>query len=106
MINISQSGCKCISLNARSIVNEMDELKRSVEEVEPDVIGITETWTTLPGYRMFRKDSKLRRGGGVIMYISESIQACEIQLKSEVNFNEDVWCRIETQGGKITVGGI
>ena len=67
----------------------MDELKRSVKEVEPYIIGITETWTrpdtghaefTLPGYRMFRKDRKLRRGGGVIMYISESIQACEIQL--------------------------
>ena len=38
-------------------------------------------------YRMFGND-KLRRGGGVIMYISESIQACEIQLKSVVNFNE------------------
>ena len=69
----------------------MDELKRSVKEVEPYIIGITEIWTrpdmgyaefTLPGYRMFRKDRKLRRGGGVIMYISESIQACEIQLKS------------------------
>ena len=38
------------------------------------------------------------------MFISINIQACEIQLKSEVNFNEAVWCRIETQGGKITVG--
>ena len=38
------------------------------------------------------------------MYISINIQACEIQLKPEVNFNEAVWCRIETQGGKISVG--
>ena len=29
------------------------------------------------------------------------MQACEIQLKSEVNYNEAVWC---SHGGEITVG--
>ena len=33
------------SFNARSIVNKMDELKRLVEEVEPDIISIREAWT-------------------------------------------------------------
>ena len=32
---------------------------------------------------MFRKDRRERRGGGVILYIKESIQAYEITLKSE-----------------------
>ena len=53
---------------------------------------------------MFRNDRQLRREGEIITHISESIQACEIQLKSEVNFNETVCCQIETHGGKITVG--
>ena len=48
---------------------------------QPDIIGITETWTrpdmgdaefTLPGCIMFRNDRKLRRAGGVIMYISDT----------------------------------
>ena len=62
----------------------MDELTRLVEEVEPYIIGITETWTrsdaefTLPGFGMFRNNRKLRRGGGVFMYINEIIQVCEI----------------------------
>ena len=67
---------KCISLNARSILNKMDELIRLVFEVEPYIIGFTETWIrpdmgdaefTLPGYRMFRNDRKLRREGRVII---------------------------------------
>ena len=34
---------------------------------------------------MFRKDRRERRGGGVILYIKESIQAYEITLKSEAD---------------------
>ena len=37
------SGLKCVCLNARSIVNKMGELRLMVEDVEPDIIGITET---------------------------------------------------------------
>ena len=62
------SGLKCVCLNARSIVNKMGELRLMVEDVEPDIIGITETWTrpdmgnaelSLKGYQMFRKDRKV-----------------------------------------------
>ena len=35
----------------------------------------------LTGLVMFRKDRRERRGGGVILYIKESIQAYEITLK-------------------------
>ena len=38
------------------------------------------------------------------MYISESIQAYKIPLKSYFNFNGAAWCRIETHGGKYSVG--
>ena len=33
---------------------------------------------------MFRRDRIGRRGGGVILYVKESIQAYEIKLESEV----------------------
>ena len=74
------SGLKCVCLNARSIVNKMGELRLMVEDVEPDIIGITETWTrpdmgnaefSLKGYQMFRKDREVRRGGGVALYIKQ-----------------------------------
>jgi len=37
---------KCLYLNARSIVNKLDEFFVTVEEMNPDVIGITESWAT------------------------------------------------------------
>ena len=48
------------------------------------IIGITESWANnditdaklgLEGYVMFRKDRMGRRGGGVLLYIKETIPA-------------------------------
>ena len=61
-ISASHSGLKCVNLMARSIVSKMDELRRMADDTQPDIIGITETWTKpdmgdaefgLAGYKMF-----------------------------------------------------
>ena len=53
-------------------MNKMGELRLMVEDEEPDIIGITETWTrpvmgnagcSLKEYQMFKKDGEVRRGG-------------------------------------------
>ena len=58
-----------------------------VEDIDPHIIGIIESWANtnitdaefgLTGYVMFRRDRIGRRGGGVILYVKESIQAYEI----------------------------
>ena len=58
-----------------------------VEDIDPHITGIIESWANkdiahaefgLTGYVMFRRDRIGRRGGGVILYIKESIQAYEI----------------------------
>ena len=41
---------------------------------------------------MFRRDRKGRRGGGVILYVKESIRAHEIKLEREADYDEAVWC--------------
>ena len=60
-----------------------------VEDTDPHIIGIAESWATpyisdaelgMTGYVLFRKDSIGRTGGGCILYIKESIQAYEIQF--------------------------
>ena len=72
-ISASHSGLKCVNLNARSIVSKMDELRRMADDTQPDIIGITETWTKpdtadaefgLAGYKMFQKNTLVKRGGG------------------------------------------
>ena len=69
-------------LNARSIVNKKNELNIMVEDTDPHIISITESRANtditdvelgLAGYVMFRRDRIGRRGGGVILYVKESI---------------------------------
>ena len=97
--NSVEFGYKCVCLNARSIVNKRNELNIMVEDIDPHIIGITESWATpdisdaelgMTGYVMFRKDRLGRRGGGVIIYIKESIQAYEIKLEKEAQCEEAV----------------
>ena len=55
---------KCVCLNAMSIINKKNELNIMVDEIKPNIIGITESWANnditdaelgLEGYVMFRK---------------------------------------------------
>ena len=96
--NSAEAGYRCVCLNARSIVNKKYELNIMVEDIDPHIIGITESWANtditdaelgLTGYVMFRRDRIGRRGGGVILYVKESIQA-EIKLEREADYDEAV----------------
>ena len=111
--NISETGYRCVCLNARSIANKKNELNIMVEDIDPHISGITESWTNinitdaelgLTGYVVFRKDRIGRRGGGVILYVKESIQAYEIKLEREADCDEAVWCKIVSGNSKLTIG--
>ena len=74
-----------------------------VEDIDPHIIGITESWATtditdaeigMTGYVMFRRDRIGRRGGGIILYVKESIQAYEIKLERAADYDGAVWCKI------------
>ena len=81
-----------LCLNARSIINKKDELNIMVDDIKPHIIGITESWTNnaitdaelgLEGYAMFRKDIMGRMGGGVLLYMKDTVPAYEVQLQEE-----------------------
>ena len=97
--NMSEAGYRCVCLNARSIVNKKNELNVMVEDIDPHVIGITES-LGLTGYVMFRRYRIGRRGGGVILYVKQSIHAYEIKLESETDYDEAVWCKIDSGNSK------
>ena len=70
--NTTESGIKCVCLNAKSIINQKTELNIMVDDIKPHIIGITESWSNndikdaelgLEGYVMFRKDRMGKRGG-------------------------------------------
>ena len=112
--NMSEAGHRCMCLNARSIVNKKNELNIMVEDIDPYIIGITESWANilditdaelgLTGYVLFRRDRIGRRGGGVILYVKESIQAYEIKLESKADYDVAVWCKIVSGNSKLTIG--
>ena len=90
----SKEEIKCVCLNARSIINKKDELNIMVDDIKPHIIGITESWANndityaelgLEGYAMFRKDRMGIRGGGVLLYIKDTIPAYEVQLQEEAD---------------------
>ena len=90
-----------------------DELNIMVKDIDPHIIGIAKTWANiditgaelgLTGYVMFRRDRVGRRGGGIILYVKESIQTYEIKLKREADCNEAVWCKIVAGNSKLTIG--
>ena len=77
------------------------------------MIGITESWANndityaelgLEGYLMFRKDRMGRRGGGVLLYIKETIPAYEVQLQEEAYCKEAIWCNLVTGDTEVTIG--
>ena len=53
---------------------------------------------------MFGKDILGRRGGGVLLYIKETIPAYEVQLPEEADCNGAVWCNFVTGHTTVTIG--
>ena len=53
---------------------------------------------------MFRKDRMGKRGGGVLLYIKETIPAYEVQLHEEADCNEAIWCKLVTGHTTFTIG--
>ena len=111
--NTSKAELKCVCLNARSIINKKNELDIMVDEIKPHIIGITESWANnditdaelgLEGYVMFTKDRMGKRGGGVLLYIKETIPAYEVQLHEEADCNEAIWCKLVTGHTTVTIG--
>ena len=111
--NTSKSEIKCVCLNARSIINQKTELNIMVDDIKPHIIGITESWANnditnaklgLEGYVMFRKDRIGKRGGGVLLYIKDTIPAYEVQLQEEADCNEAIWCNLVTGHTTVIIG--
>ena len=45
-----------------------------------------------------------RRGGGVLLYITETIPAYEAQLQEEADCKEALWCNLVTGHTTVTIG--
>ena len=98
--------------NCRSIHNKINDLKALISSNNPDIICLTETWTNtsskhllaeidIPGYNLHKCDRTDKRGGGVAIYIRNSI-TCHYRSDITSNpANESVWIEITGEGENI-----
>ena len=96
--------------NARSLVNKIDELKIYAALNQPDIIAITESWTndsisnhylSLPNYAIIsrhdRNDTINGRGGGILVYVKDSLKA--VESTEQCSFNQFASIQISPPGG-------
>lgn len=100
VVNKGQRGeqdIKCYYTNAQSLLNKKGELQALVEEKDIKIVGITETWGTsdrgdaeyqLDNFVLYRKDKTQRRGGGVMLFIHESLVSTPAVELNQMEFEE------------------
>ena len=90
---------RIMNTNAQSLINKMDVMEERVKEQNPKVISVTETWgkewirdgiLDLKGYKMYRNDRNLKRGGGSILYISNDLEHRECKPLNGQNFESSM----------------
>ena len=103
--------------NCRSISNKIDLLRGLACVENFDVIALTETWLDLSGkvfhseiqidgYTLFHKDRTGRRGGGVAVYIRDTLQCCvnnSIRLDDKT---ESIWIDLKEGAHAMLLGVI
>ena len=100
-------------MSARSIVNKFDHFEAHVYDINPDIIGVTESWTgchvsdiklALNGYDLFRQDKPIDRdGGGVLLCVRSTLNAVQYTLATQ--FPEQIWCYfVDSKGCRFYVG--
>ena len=102
-------------LNARSILNKMSQFRTFVALHNPDVVLVTESWCTsdttdaflmLNGYHFFRTNRDHGRGGGCLVYISNSLSSCQFEHPYLNSVNDSIWLSVTTYKLNILIGCI
>ena len=100
--------------NARSVFPKLQELALRVDNLKPDMIGITESWLrcsdldgalTIDGYSLHRRDRQdlrpgsnvVRRGGGVAVWVHHRLK-CTRRPDLEL-WPEDLWLELPASSG-------
>ena len=97
--------------NTRGLLSKRDKLENWITDTRALIIGLSETWLneqvndskiSIAGYNIYRCDRISRKGGGVILYVHNSIQS---QLKDirrdDDGYTEAVWCTLKLPSGSI-----
>lgn len=116
-----QSRLNVAHINAQSIVPRLgaakfDEIRQVFGKSFVNVLGVSETWCkghvssnsiNIEGYRLFRNDRLWSRGGGVCLYISETLNAKVIYERMDEGLIEALFIDVKlTSALSVAVGVI
>jgi len=99
---------KSLYMNKHSMGNKREDLEATVLPGHYDLIAITETWwdeshdwsVAINDYKLFRRERRGKKGGGIALYIRKSIQCEELSLKNSHEQIKSLWVRIRDRGNK------
>ena len=104
-LNLKCKGFNAVCLNVRHILSKFDELKNiiTINNKYLDLFGLVETFLKpdinneqckVPGYKIFRKDRQCKDGGGLLVYVKDSIA---VKNRSDLSINtlETLWLEVE-----------
>ena len=92
-------------------MNKIDDLSVFMYENDPDVVFITESWTSsdtldsqlcMTGYELYRFDRRYRKGGGCIIYAKNDLNV--VQLDIDILDTESIWCKIVDREEEVIIG--
>jgi Endonuclease-reverse transcriptase len=106
---------KILYTNAQSLFSKVQELTAAVSILSPDVVMLTETWTSgmitdamiqIPGYRIEgredRRDTQNGVGGGLIFYVKDCYEV--LQNSDELgDFNQYSTLTLNTGNGPLNL---
>ena len=81
-VKFEKKGLHVVSLNAQHVLPKFDEVKIILNESNVDIFGLCETFLddktsnnnlSISGYNMERKDRKIKKGGGILVYLKDSL---------------------------------
>ena len=109
-------GLNLFYTNARSIIKKRDELLAYVISEKPDIVSITESWlnisenhtvseVSIPGYNLFLNCRENKKGGGVMLYIKDTINATEISKENRSAY-ESVYVKIKINKKYLIIAAI
>ena len=105
-------------LNPTSIAkpHAVQHLQADVEANQAEIVVLSETWlkshhpdasVSLPGYNLFRRDRKRRKGGGTAIYIKQSYDAFVLDTSTLYSDNiELLWISFVSLDRNVYVGAI
>jgi len=100
---------KCIYTNARSMGNKQEELEAIVQQDSYALVAITETWwddshdwsAAMDGYKLFGRERRGRRGGGVALYVMERLDCMELDDCDDKV--ECLWIKMKRKANKADI---